>query len=77
VDQILNGTSAQLGYTVPFTLAWFSCLIWHSARKRSQALMGCPRYHELVQYTLQLFVEYQFCRTAQNNTHFHDQWMDG
>jgi len=78
-EEILNGTSALLDYTVPFTsvdagkygtedklktdgtktkhnpvrvnntkysttkLAWFSCLIRHSARKRGRFIQQCSR----------------------------------
>jgi len=56
-EQILNGTSAQLSHTVPFTLvhatknisktklAWFSCLLRHSAKKRGGLILQCSRAH--------------------------------
>jgi len=74
-EKILNGTSTQIGYTVPFTLVygqqtnqeqtlqklnatqekqttqkhsktkqpWFSCLLWHSARKRGGLIRQISR----------------------------------
>jgi len=40
-EQILNGTSAQLGYTVPVTSVYAGFRL-HSARKRSSLFYNAP-----------------------------------